>query len=178
MQSDLLIRRTATTASLVLAVVVLGTTAAIAWPRLAGAIGSAPAAPAPAYAVGTTVDVPAAWYAGAPRTLVLVAQASCGACQQAAPYLRELLARLDGRAAVVMATPGLMPEYDFEYAESIGLDANAVRVMPKGTRARVTPTLVVVNQRGEVLGSWEGVGPEAQHVALTRAIEAAIEGGR
>ena len=178
MLSDLLIRRTATTASLVLAVVVLGTAATIAWPRLAGAVGSAPAAPAPAYSVGTTVDVPADWYAGAPRTLVLVAQASCGACQQAAPYLRELIARLDGRAAVVMATPGLMPEYDLEYARSIGLDETGVRELPEGVRVRVTPTIVIVNQRGEVLGSWEGVGPEEQHAALTAAIEAAVDGGR
>jgi hypothetical protein len=178
--ADTLIRRAATTASLVLVAVVVATTLQIFWPRLAGAGGFAPAAaaPEPAYRTGDTIDAPAEWFAGSPRTLILFAQASCGACQRAEPFLRALVDGLDDRTAIVMASPGIEREYDRQFGRAIGLDDDAVCVVPKGMRAKVTPTLVVVNERGQVLGAWEGVGPEAQHPALTRAIEAAVEGGR
>jgi hypothetical protein len=174
--ADTLIRRAATTASLVLVAVVVATTLQIFWPRLAGAGGFAPAAaaPEPAYRTGDTIDAPAEWFAGSPRTLILFAQASCGACQNAAPYLRGLIAGLDGRARVVMAGPGLQREYDRQYGRDLGLSDDAIQVMPRGTRARVTPTLVVVNQRGEVLASWEGIGPGEHHAALTAAIDAIV----
>lgn len=174
MLPDTLIRRGATAVSLSLAAVVVATIAAIAWPNLANAVGVTPTPPAAVYPVGSTVDTPAAWHEGSPFTLILVAQASCGACQKAAPFLRELIAGLDGRARVVMAAPGLQREYDLRYGRDLGLPDGAIQVMPRGTRARVTPTLVVVNRRGEVLASWEGIGPADQHEALMAAIDAVV----
>jgi hypothetical protein len=170
--NDTLIRRIATAASLALVAVVITTAGVIAWPAVAPT--PAPPAAAPIYAAGSPIDTPAEWHASSEFTLILFAQASCGACQNASPYLRTLFERLEGRADVVMAGPGNFPDYDREYGRALGLADDAIKVLPAGTRLRATPTLVVVNERGEVLGSWEGVGPEAEHPALTAAIDAIV----
>jgi hypothetical protein len=170
--SDDVIRRVATAASLALVAVVITTAGVIAWPAVVPA--AAPTAAPPVYASGSTIDTPAEWHGSSEFTLILFAQASCGACQNASPYLRTLFERLEGRADVVMAGPGNFPDYDREYGRALGLADNAINVLPAGTRLRATPTLIVVNRRGEVLGSWEGVGPEAEHPALTAAIDAVV----
>jgi hypothetical protein len=169
--TDTIIRRVATTMSLVLVVVVAATTAQVFWPRLSAAVGVVPAPPPPAYRAGETIDTPAEWHTGSPFTLVLFAQASCGACQRAEPYLRDLVAHLNGRARVVMASPGNDHEYDLQYGRAIGLEDSDVQLVPGRTRVKATPTLVVVNQRGGILGAWEGVGPEERHAELTAAID-------
>jgi len=172
--SDTFIRRIATAASIGLAAVVFTTAAVIAWPAVAPASVAASAAAAPVYAEGSTIDTPADWHASSDFTLILFAQASCGACQNASPYLRTLFDQLDGRADVVMAGPGNYPDYDREYGRALGLTDDGIKILPAGTRVRATPTLVVVNRQGAVLGSWEGVGPEAEHAALTAAIDAVV----
>jgi thiol-disulfide isomerase/thioredoxin len=178
-EHDKVLGRGSLIVSLVLVLVVGTTAGVVAWPRLARSVGTtaAPKPPAPAYKAGDTVDVPAAWYAETPYTLVLFGQSTCGACQRAQPYLKQLVAHLEGRAAIVLATPGANLHRDAEvrYARSIGLDQSHVVEATRTLKATVTPTLLVVNQRGEVLGAWEGVGPEDTHEALTRAIDRAID---
>jgi len=168
LSSDFLIRRTATAASVVLAAVVVWTAAQVFWPRLAD--GNLAAAE-PAYRAGQTIDTPAEWHDGAPYTLVIFAQAACGACQRAQPYLRSLVAHLDGRADVVMAAPGREVAFDAQYGHGLGLPDDRTYVVPAGTRVRATPTLVLVDRSGQILGAWEGVGPEDEHAALTATID-------
>lgn len=173
--ADTTIRRVTTTMSLVLVVVVAATVTQVFWPRLSAGLGVVPPPPLPAYQAGETIDTPAAWHSGSAFTLVVFAQASCGACQRAEPYLHGLVAHLDGRAAVVMASPGNDHEWDLQYGRAIGLSAEAIQLVPGRTRVKATPTLVVVNQRGEILGAWEGVGPEEGHAELTAAIDKLVK---
>jgi hypothetical protein len=105
---------------------------------------------------------------------VLIAQSACGACQKAEPYFRTLVTHLDGRARVVMASPGPRPDVELAYARRIGIREDAFFTAPPGLRARLTPTLVVVNRSGRIVGAWEGVGPAERHAALTRAIDEAM----
>jgi thiol-disulfide isomerase/thioredoxin len=173
--SDILLRRVATVASALLVMLVTGTALTIAWPRIASATGTRPPPPPPAYQVGQTIDVPSEWYASSPRTLVLFGQASCGACQDAKPYLQNLVARLHDRAAVVVGSPGNAFDDDAAWAVSFGIDHSSVFAVPHRLRVKVTPTLVVVNQQGEILGAWEGVGPKEKHADLTAAIDKALQ---
>ena len=173
MGSDLVIRRTATAASLVLAAVVVFTAAQVFWPQSAdGSLTE------PAYRAGQTIDTPADWHSRAPHTLVIFAQAACGACQRAQPYLRSLVAHLDGRADVVMAAPGRDPAFDAQYGHGLGLPDDRTYVVPTGTRVRATPTLVLVDRSGQILGAWEGVGPEDEHASLTATIDGLLDASR
>jgi thioredoxin-like negative regulator of GroEL len=128
----------------------------------------------PAYAAGQTVDVPADWYASAPYTLVLFARASCGACQQASPFLQQLVREMRGKGDVLFASPGLEPESDREYARTLGVPDDRTRQVPAGLRVRATPTLVLVDRSGRIHGAWEGVGPADQQARIQHEIQRTI----
>jgi thiol-disulfide isomerase/thioredoxin len=171
--SDRFIRRASTTAIVTFALLLTGTAGAIAWPRLAHTLGVKPPAPMAAYQIGQRVDVPAAWYEASPYTVVLFASSACGACQTAQPFLKQLVTNLKGRANVVLATKPGDAAGDGAYGRDLGLKETAIRTIDEPLNVRSTPTLVLVNQRGEILGAWEGVGPSARQQAIASAIERA-----
>jgi thiol-disulfide isomerase/thioredoxin len=176
-RTDRLVARTTGWANALLAVALGATLMTVAWPRVQHAFGLK-AAPAPAaYRAGQTIDVPADWYQAAPYTVVVFARSSCSACQQAQPFLQQLVASVKGRGEVVLGTPGMEREEDLRYGLQLGLDASQARVVPPGLRVKATPTLVIVNRRGEILGAWEGVGPPEQQAKISQAITAAMASG-
>jgi thiol-disulfide isomerase/thioredoxin len=169
--------RLATAASLISAVAVVATLLVVLWPRVTRAIGMEPKAPPPAYSAGTTIDTPADWYAHEKVTLVLFARNSCGACQKAAPYLKTLAATVTSSGGhVVFASTGNEPADDLRFAQTMGLEPVSVKVTPKGLRVRATPTLVLVNARGEILSAWEGVGDDKKQHAITTRVTDALKG--
>jgi peroxiredoxin len=157
-------------------VLLLGATVvAVAWPRITHTLGVKPAAAREAaYRTGQTIDVPAEWYQSSPYTVLLFARASCGACQQAQPFFKQLVAGLKGRASVVLAGSDQEREDDATYGRALGLKDPSLLVAPAGLKVRATPTLVLINQRGEILGAWEGVGPPEHQTTIAKAIDRAI----
>jgi hypothetical protein len=176
-KTDRLLGRTAGFANATLAVALGLTLAVVVWPRIERAVGIEPQAAPAAYRAGQTIDVPVDWYQSSPYTLVVFARASCGACQQAQPFLQQLVADVSTRGTVVLASPGLEIEHDRNYARQIGLRDEQTRHAPAGLRVRATPTLVLVNRRGQILGAWEGVGPADQQSAIQKSIHAATSAG-
>ncbi len=156
--------------NVILLVALAVTIGLVVYPTLTGAGAEAPAPPPPpAYEVGSVIDTPGDWHSGAPFTLVLFAQASCGACQRAQPFLAQLVSEIGERTPVVIVSPGPDQDQEAEFAATLGLAPSAVRQAPAGIRARVTPTLVLVNRDGTVLQVWEGV-PPAKHGAILEAV--------
>ncbi len=166
-----LVHRAATAGTVVLLVLLTATTAAIFKPRLTTALGITPPPPPAVYPAGAIVDVPAAWYADAPHTLVVFARESCAACQKAAPFLTTLVARARGsRVAVVFAAAGPDVPENRAFAAALGVPESAFHVSPR-VRARATPTLVLVTQQGVVVDAWEGVGPEAKQALIAASVD-------
>jgi thioredoxin-related protein len=166
-------------ASVGLTLTLAATLVYIAWPRVAGALGvtsvSAPASPV--YAAGETIDAPAAWYSTAPYTLILFARKSCVACEKAQPFIKTLIASVEGRAAAVMAHPDGAESSeadDRDYAKAVGIADSATFVTPAGLKVRATPTLVLVDRQGRVLHAWEGVGNTDKQAQITGAVGAAL----
>ena len=177
--SDRLLRKLSVAASVSLALMLAATLVYIAWPRVAGALGTsdAPAPAPPIYAAGETIDTPAAWYNTAAHTLILFARKSCVACDKAQPFIKTLVASVHGRAAVVMAHPdgaASSEAEDRDYAKSVGIAESATFVTPAGLKVRATPTLVLVDRQGRVLHAWEGVGKADKQAQITEAIGAAL----
>lgn len=160
-----------TNAGLVL--ILLVTAMMVAWPRVTNALGMRHA-PEPAYKTGQTIDTPKEWYAGADHTLVVFARASCGACQTAEPFLKQLVADLAAKSAVVLGSTGKEPTQELDYGRALGLDEAAVKVVPAGLRVRATPTLVLVDRQGQVLAAWEGVGPEKKQDEIRQTIQSIV----
>jgi hypothetical protein len=160
---------------LVACVVLLGATVVVvAWPRITHTFGVKPAPREMSYRTGQTIDVPAEWYQSSPYTVVLFARASCGACQNAQPFFKQLVTGLRGRATFVLAGSEVERDDDAQYGRALGLKDAAIRVAPPDLKVRNVPTLVLINQRGEILGAWEGVGPPEQQTTIAKAIDRAI----
>ena len=156
---------------------VAATAGYVGWPRVANAIGlksAAPPPPPPAYAAGQRVDVPASWYDASGKTLIIFARASCGACDKAQPFLKNLVTRLNGRAAAVMAHPPGEDVANVAFAKSIGITTDHIKVVETGLRVRATPTLLLVDRTGTVLEAWEGAGPPERQSSIVKAIDAAL----
>lgn len=171
---DRVVSHASLAASVILITALTATIGVVAWPRVAAALGVASSKDEPAYRTGQRFDAPPSWYDQAPRTLVIFARASCGACEKAQPFLAELVRHLQGRSAVMMAGPSATRDDDRRYAEGLGLTAQNIAVVPDGLRVRATPTLVLVNQQGEILEAWEGVGTAGDQAAIVKAIDAAL----
>ena len=177
------VRRVATWINVVVIAMVVATLALVMWPRIADAIGATDRTDrSPAYNAGERIDVPEGWYEESPHTLVLFAQARCGACLKAQPFLADLVTMVEGRAAVVLAYPSLAlrpgsptgrHETELRYALSLGIPETAVFEAPSGLRAQVTPTLVLVDRLGTVIGAWEGARPDEQG-PIAETIAAAV----
>jgi peroxiredoxin len=172
-QTDRLVGKTASITNAGFVLILLVTAMMVAWPRVTNALGMR-RAPEPAYRAGQTIDTPADWYSSSSHTLVVFARASCGACQTAQPFLKQLVADLGSKSAVVLGSTGKEPKEEAAYAESLGLDAASVKVVPAGLRVRATPTLVLVDQRGQVLAAWEGVGPEKQQLLIRQTLHSLV----
>ena len=169
------VRRVAVWINVIVVALVVATVALVAWPRIADAIGSPEAAAGrtPAYSPGEAIDVPDTWYDQSSHTLVLFAESTCGACLKAQGFLRDLVATIGGRASVVMASPVGRHEAELSYALALGINDAAVFESPAGLRARVTPTLVLVDRDGTILGAWEGVPPD-QQAAIAETIVSSV----
>lgn len=173
-RADRLIHRVSTAASFVLAVALGASLASVTWPRVASALGIEPRTSGPAYNTGERIDVPADWYRGTAHTLVVFARASCGACEKAQPFLKELVASLEGRSAVVLAGGAETRDEDARFARSLGVADRSIQIAPTGLRVRATPTLVLTDRQGTILEAWEGVGPPEQQAAIAKAVERAL----
>jgi hypothetical protein len=142
----------------------------VVYPGVAGAGAGATQPAPPAYEVGSIIDTPADWHAEGAYTLMLFAQASCGACQRAQPFLQQVVSEFGARVPVVLVSPGADQAGDAEFGASLGLHPDTIRRAPAGLRARVTPTLVLVNRSGTILHVWEGVPPDRQ-AAIRRTLQ-------
>ena len=168
-----LVEKLATWTNVILLVMLALTVGVVLYPSLAGAVASSPAPAPPAYQVGSRIDTPHDWHAGSPFTLVLFAQSRCGACQRAQPFLKQVVEELAERAPVVLVSPSADLAEEIRFGESLGLGASAVRRAPAGIRARVTPTLVLVDRHGTILHVWEGVPPDRQAGIIRTLADAA-----
>src|SRR5215471_4863353 len=92
-------------------------------PSVRQSLGIGPSTPAPAYAVGQTIDLPADVFAAAPHTLLLFFKSDCGACERVKPFLSKLAARDNGAGLrVVAVTNGWNQPASVRFARQIGLD--------------------------------------------------------
>ena len=174
---DRLVSRAAGILSLLLVVLLLGTVANLAWPRVSKVLGFGPTREA-AYKTGDVVDAPREWYDGAAHTLIIFARADCGACVNAKPFFKSLVNRVQatGKARVVLGGVSAEGLPDATYATSIGLDAGMARTTkPKQLRLNSVPMLVLVAADGHISGAWNYLGPDKQHATADAKQHAVVE---
>jgi len=173
--TDRLVRGASVAARAGLTLMLAATLVFIGWPRVSSYFGAKPIGAPPVYAAGDRVDVPAAWYAQAPHTLIVFARASCSACERAQPFLKSVVAKMDGKGSAVMAHPDGAPADDQKFARSLGVTDDHIFLTMPGLRVRATPTMVLVDRQGKVIGAWEGAGKPERQAAILKAVDEAIK---
>lgn len=173
--ADRLLHRASVVASAGLVLTLAATLVYVAWPRVSGYFGVKSTAAPAVYAAGDRVDVPAAWYTQAPHTLIVFARASCSACERAQPFLKDVVAHMNGKGSAVMAHPDGAPVDDRKFAQSLGVSDDHVFLTTAGLRVRATPTMVLVDRQGKIIGAWEGAGKPERQAAILKIVDDAIK---
>lgn len=102
----------------------------------------------------------------------MFARSTCTVCQRSVPFLAQLV-RESARAGVqvrLLSNAPLTPD-ELAYARALGLDSTQVVVADWRTlRVKRVPTLVLVNQRGEIDYAREGSVPALEQEDLLRRL--------
>jgi len=112
----------------------------------------------PAYKIGERVDLQRSILEGEHATVVVFSRSACSSCQASKPLLSLLARDVAGRpdVAMILVAPRLS-DAELAYADEIGVRRSSVRSAdPLTVRAKVTPTVLVVDRSGHVQFAHEG----------------------
>lgn len=111
-------------------------------------------------AKGTKMTVPETDFQANDKTLLVVLQKGCKYCTESMPFYKTLLNQAPGKGVKIVAVlPGSRDESK-AYLNENGIDLPEVRQASlKSVNVGGTPTLILVNDKGEVSNSWVGKLP-------------------
>jgi thioredoxin-related protein len=103
------------------------------------------------------------------KTLVLVLQKGCHFCSESSSFYKTLVAKNQNKVKLLAAFPHSVDEGK-NYLKEEGITIDEVRQFDFGGGINGTPTLVLINEKGQVTDSWIGkLLPEDEEKVL-RAI--------
>jgi hypothetical protein len=107
------------------------------------------------------------------RTLVLAVSTTCHFCRESEPFYRRLQREVGQRVKMVAVLPQAEDE-GAQYLKDAGISADSIRqVALSDIGIRGTPTLVLVDARGNVTGVWRGKLQPGQEEEVFRALRSA-----
>jgi hypothetical protein len=120
---------------------------------------------------GTKVSVAQVDWAKSKKTLVLALAVGCRFCSDSAPFYQRLVKETSTRTDVQLVA--VLPQEVAEartYLDSLNVQLREVRQQPLSSLNVVgTPTLILVNEKGEVTDSWIGrLGTEQEAEVLAQ----------
>jgi thioredoxin-related protein len=111
-------------------------------------------------AKGTKMAVPETDFQANGKTLLVVLQKSCKFCAESMPFYKTLLERTPGKGVKMVAVLPGPREESIAYLGEYGVALPEVRQASlNAVNVRGTPTLILVNDKGEVSNSWVGKLP-------------------
>ncbi|MDQ6787902.1 MAG: redoxin domain-containing protein [Acidobacteriota bacterium] len=111
--------------------------------------------------VGKVVNLPNENFADQPKTVILALQTTCHFCNESAPFYKRLVeATKDKNVKIVAVFPQSVEEAT-AHLNQLGISGIEVKQAPiSALDASGTPTLVLTNQKGEVMKYWIGKLPQ------------------
>jgi hypothetical protein len=107
------------------------------------------------------------------NTLVLVLQKGCRFCDESAGFYQRLAKGLEGRSDVRILA--VLPQGDSEareYLSKLGVSLkNVMQAPPASFGIRGTPTVMLVNQVGEIEGIWTGKLSGEQEANIAKQLQ-------
>jgi hypothetical protein len=135
----------------------------------------------PQYQIGEIVPLQGANFAMARRTLVLYFQSSCRYCTDSMPFYRALRERQAGRRQEVQFL-GVAPEplsIAVNYLRTHQVELDRVFTVQRGElKLRGTPTLLLLNERGQLVKQWRGRLSDALQTEVRDAMFGVKDGSK
>ncbi len=115
------------------------------------------AEPPQTIALGSKVSLPGVEWAKNGKTLVVALSTSCHFCSESAPFYQRLAQAAVAKEVKVIAVLPQSPAEGHDYLKTLAVPISDVRqVSLSSLSIGGTPTLVLVNEKGEVAGVWIG----------------------
>lgn len=94
------------------------------------------------------------------KTVLLALQKDCQFCSESMPFYKILVEKSKGKGIKLVAVFPNSSEEGLQYLKENGVDIREVRQAGRGEiNIKGTPTLILVNDKGEVENSWIGKLP-------------------
>ena len=105
------------------------------------------------------------------KTLVLAISSTCHFCTESAPFYRQL-AEAHENTQLIAVLPQPVTE-GRRYVNGLGLEVDDVLQVPLNSiNVSGTPTLLLVNRDGDVMGTWVGRLPADQEAEVLTQLKA------
>lgn len=150
------------TTNVALTIAAVAVTAAMGWRLWTGSNPSVAAAPPvpPGYAIGEQLPaIEGIRYQESARTVILFASSQCKFCTESMPYYSRLSESKNSHRGMRFVIAGPEPEAVLRrYVEGHDVRPDQVmNVKPGVFKVTGTPTLIVADSAGKVLGYWRGL---------------------
>lgn len=108
-------------------------------------------------AKGTKISLLGTSWGTNQKTLLLVLQKGCKFCTQSMPLYKTLVEKSREKGIKLVAVLPTSREESVQYLKENGLEIQEINQAPLNSiNVKGTPTLILVNDKGEVLNSWIG----------------------
>jgi thioredoxin-related protein len=113
--------------------------------------------PAKEIAKGTKLSVPDIDWQGNQKTVLLALQKGCKFCTESMPFYKTLIEKSKQKGVRLVAVLPNSNEEGVQYLKENGVEIQEVKQAKLDSiDVRGTPTLILVNDKGEVQNSWIG----------------------
>ena len=114
-------------------------------------------APQREIAKGTKISLPNVEWQSNQKTILLVLQKSCRYCTESMPFYKTLIPKASEKGVRVIAVLPDSVEESSQYFKENGLELPEIHQSSLNmVNAQGTPTLMLLNEKGEVSDSWVG----------------------
>lgn len=116
---------------------------------------------------GTKIALPEINWQINSKTLLLVLQKGCRFCTESMPFYKTLAEKAKEKGIKLVAVLPNSREESLQYLKENGVEIQEVKQAQLNTiNVRGTPTLILVNDKGEVEHSWRGKLPSNKEVEV------------
>lgn len=130
-------------------------------------IFSAPNPPEAIQSAEKQLSVPDVKWSEQPKTLIIALQASCHFCNESAPFYKRLIESAKGKNVKLVAVLPADVGESRAHLDKLGLaDLEVKEASLDSIKVDGTPTLILVDDKGEVTNSWVGKLPPNKEIEV------------
>jgi thioredoxin-related protein len=126
-----------------------------------------PQQPPTEIAKGTKISLPDVDWQANQKILLLVLQKGCHFCSESMPFYKTLVEKSKEKGVKLIAVLPNSREESLQYLKENGVEIQEIKqAQLNSINVRGTPTLILVNDKGEVANSWIGKLPSQKETEV------------